>query len=300
MQTTASKVLIIGASGFIGRHLVDRFAHAGAHVEAWSRAVVKVPEGAEDRYINRSVDLLSETSLPTPPAGGWDAVFHLAGESRPSRFVGSEHVRNTVRITARVASHIADHSAGCRFFLNSSAYVYAPSDRPSDEGAPTNPSGFYGLAKLLAEDLTSLHQDRFHLTIVRPFNLIGAGLPEGLFATGLLARLREGKSVVEVPAPDVRRDLLDIRDAVEAYMGLLAADYESGTAFNFCSGRGTLTSDFAAALLEALGKSCEVRFNGESGEAILGNSNRLQSVAQWKPKYGVADAAHSLVESQGI
>ena len=299
MTASRSKVLIVGASGFIGKHLVRRFTEEGAHVEAWSRSSVEVPAGVAERCVFQPVDLLADRSLPAPPAGGWDVVFQLAGESRPSRFVGHEHLRNTVRIAARVASYAAESSPACRYFLNSSAYVYAASEEACDESSATDPSGNYGLAKLLAEDVTRLYKDRLHLAIVRPFNLIGAGLPEGLFATGLLARLRDGQELVEVPVPNTCRDLLDIRDGVEAYLNLLAADYESGTVFNLCSGQGTLTSEFAAALLDALGKSCQVRFAAHSGTPILGNCDRLQSIAGWRPRFESRDAARSLVDSTG-
>ncbi|MFT5285142.1 MAG: nucleoside-diphosphate-sugar epimerase [Planctomycetota bacterium] len=299
MESTSLNVLIVGASGFIGQHLLRRFAIDGARVEAWSRSSIEAPPGAEDRFMYRPVDLLSNNPLPMPPPGGWDVVFQLAGESRPSRFIGHEHLRNTVRMAARVAEHVSTVSAGCRYFLNSSAYVYGPSELPCDESASTEPTGPYGLAKLLAEDVTRLHQEKFHLTIVRPFNLIGADLPQGLFATGLLARLREGQSSVEVPAPNVRRDLLDIRDAIDAYQALLASKYESGTVFNFCSGSGTLSSEFATALLAALGKSCEIRFNKEAGFSILGSSDRLKAITNWMPRFQASDSARSLVEAQG-
>jgi len=298
MNQPPLSILIVGASGFIGRHLVQRFATDGWKVEAWSRSPVDAPEGAEGRLLFRRVDLLDPSPLPAPPKGGWDAVFQLAGKSRPGQFSRYMDLRDTVRIGARVANHVCEQSPGARYFLNSSAYVYSASPKAQDESAPTEPSGPYGLAKLLAEDVTQLHSDRMHVTIVRPFNLIGAGMPQGLFATDLLERLRSGSGALELATPDRERDLLDIRDAVRAYVALLSADYASGTAFNLCSGYATRPSVLAAEMLNALGIQREVRFSEVPATPILGRCERLRRVANWEPKCSISDAAHNLVDAQ--
>ncbi len=305
MNNSLPRILIVGASGFIGHHLLERLAQDGCFVEGWSRSPLDAPLGLEDHYLHRQVDLLAEDSLPEPPAGGWDVVFQLAGESRPSKFAGGNfpgglELRNTVRIAARVAEHVAEHSPGCRYILNSSAYVYAATGRPQVETDPTEPSGPYGLAKLLAEDMTQLHKERLHVTIVRPFNLIGAGMPQDLFATGLLQKLRLGTGPVELSVPDGERDLLDIRDAVEAYVAMTAANYPSGTVFNLCSGQAVRTSSFAGSLLEALGMKRELRFVGTAAPPMLGDNRCLRTLTAWQPSFQAADAAHSMLTPRGV
>lgn len=296
MAHPPSNILVVGASGFIGRHLVRRFALDGCEVEAWSRSEVEAPPGTESGFRYRCVDLLGTEELPAPPDGGWDVVFQLAGESRPSRFTGQTHLRDTVRMAARVVSHVGRVSPGCRYILNSSAYVYSASEDPRSEKDETVPTGPYGLAKLIAEDLTLLHRDRLHVTIVRAFNLIGPGLPDGLFATDLLAGLRGDVSPASLNGADVQRDLLDIRDAVAAYSALLGSDYESGSVFNFCSGRAIRSSEFAGILLNELQQSRELRFEGTPHMPILGSCQKLRSLADWDPKFSIAETARSFVE----
>ncbi len=294
MAPSYSRVLVVGASGFIGQHLVQRLLNDGIQVETWSRASFELPSALQASCHSRKVDVLGDESLPAPPSGGWDAVFQLAGESRPSRFVGNTHLRATVRIAARVADHVARTSPACRYFLNSSAYVYSPSEVPCTEDSPTEPTGPYGLSKLLAEDVTQMHRQHLHVTIVRPFNLIGAGLPDGLFATDLLARLRDGTGPVQLPTPNSERDLLDIRDAIEGYVALMGAKTESGSVFNFCSGTGTPAASLAEALLAQIGSARDVRFEGVAGSPLIGDCSRLKSTAGWAPRCGLAEIAESL------
>ena len=295
MPPSNRNVLIVGASGFIGGHLLTRLLDDGSRVETWSRSALRRELSTHDHCHARTVDVLGDASLPDAPIGGWDAVFQFAGESRPSRFVGQEHLRDTVRIASRVADHAAKTSPGCRYVLNSSAYVYSPSDTPCVEDSPTEPTGPYGLAKLLSEDVTQIHRNTMHVTIVRPFNLLGAGLPDGLYASDLLARLRTGTGPVQLPTPDSQRDMLDVRDAIQAYIALLDADYETGTAFNFCSGMSIAASRFAEALLAELGATREVRFDGSARPPLIGNPSRLKSTTGWAPEFGMEAIAKSLV-----
>lgn len=298
MRGTTPTALIVGASGFIGKQLVRRFLADGYQVETWDRLPLEPDADIPPGFQHRVVDLLAADPLPPSPEGGWDVVFQLAGESRPSRFVGNQNLRNTVQISARVAAHVARTSAGARYFLNSSAYVYSPSESACAEDSPTEPAGPYGLAKLLSEDVTQIHRDTLHVTIVRPFNLIGAGLPDGLFATDLLERLRSGEGPVQLPTPDSERDMLDIRDAIEAYVALLGSDYESGTVFNFCSGSARPASQLAEALLAQIGESREVRFEGAPGAPLLGSCERLKSITGWAPRCGLPEIAASLAGAQ--
>ncbi len=132
------------------------------------------------RVTHRCVDLLADVPLPGPPPGGWDLVVHLAGHSRPRHFDSHADVLDTVRMLARVLRHLEEVSPGCRFILNSSGYVYAPSESPHIESDPTHPGGPYALSKLLCEEVALLHRGRLVVTVVRAFNLLGPGMPEGL------------------------------------------------------------------------------------------------------------------------
>jgi nucleoside-diphosphate-sugar epimerase len=295
MNSPPLHILIVGASGFIGRHLVQYLLGSGHKVAAWSRTPVRVLDRLSANLVHHKVDLLAAEPLPDPGARPWDVVFQLAGESRPSQFVDEQLLRETVGIAERVVEHVAKNSPGCRYIFNSSAYVYAGGEEPCKETDLVAPSGLYGRAKLGAEEVTLLQKQCLHVTIVRPFNLIGAGMPEGLFATRLLRQLRMGKGPVQIAGADILRDLLDIGDALEAYDRLIGADYLSGRVFNLCSGTGTAISEFARALLQCLGQDRELHFQGEPGPPMLGSNASLCDLTGWRPFRGVIESARGLV-----
>lgn len=147
--------------------------------------------------------------------------------------------------------------------------------------------------------MTQQYKDRLHVTVIRPFNLIGPGLPQGLFASDLLTQLGSGAGPVTLSTPDVARDFLDIQEAIDAYFALLTAEYDSGRVFNICSGRGIHASEFATALLRQLGRTCEVRFTGAAGPPLLGSCDRLRSETQWAPRLELADVIRDYVEGSG-
>jgi nucleoside-diphosphate-sugar epimerase len=78
------------------------------------------------------------------------------------------------------------------------------------------------------------------VTIARPFNIVGAGLPKSLLVGAVLERVRdvlarEGEPVVAIGNLDTKRDFIAVEDAVDAYVRMLQADYR-GEIFNICSG----------------------------------------------------------------
>ncbi len=288
------KVLVVGGSGFLGRHLVARLCAAGHDVESWSRRAA--PSAAAVRW--RRVDLTDGAPLPAPPAGGWEAAFQLAAQALPERVHGPEGVIENLTMTARVIDHLRDTSPGCRTVLVSSAHVYAPSERPHREDDPLRPRGDYGLSKLLCEDWARARaSEELPIAIVRPFNQVGPGMPKGLLVPDLLARLREGGRRLEMRGRDATRDFLDVRDGARALVSLLEAEWRPGEAFNLCSGRALRVSEWIAAVLEHLGESREVHFADPAPDTLVGDPARLVEATGWRPEHTLEQTVAYLLEA---
>lgn len=262
------------------------------------------PGAGRARTTHRAVDLLGSEPLPEPPPGGWDLVVHLAGYSRPRQFDSHADVLDTVRMMVRVLRHLDHVSPGCRFILNSSGYVYSPSPVPHVETDPTHPRGHYALSKLVCEEIAMLHRDRLAITIVRAFNLLGPGMPEGLLVTDFMDTLARssvggaGTGRIVMAGRNSWRDFLDIRDAVDAYCALAELQCESGTVFNLCSGRPTRVAELLGAILGALGLDTELEFQDPTEEQLLGDATRLREATGWAPKHSLLATVESLVEAR--
>lgn len=287
------KILVIGSSGFIGQALIPRLLEVGQQVEAWSRRGGRT----EGPLRSVAVDLLNAPALPVPQDGPWDAAFLLAAHAVPGQPWTSDLVMENLRMTSRALDHLADHAPGCRVLFTSSAQVYAlaPGQRQeTDAVAPLHP---YGLSKQLSEDWAQSKRNALDLQIIRPFNQIGPGMPEGLLIPDLLAKLASGSPTIAMRGRDDTKDFLDWRDAMDAYLALLEVQAPSGSVWNLCSGREIRVSALIGELQAAAGDRREVTFADARNEALVGNPSKLMKATGWSARRTLADTSRAIVEA---
>lgn len=289
------KVLVVGASGFVGRALVARLLLEGHRVDAWDRR----GGGTEPGVQRTSVDLLAELPLPAPGAQPWDAAFHLAAHSLPGAQWTRERVLENVAMCARLLEHLAAHAPQCLTLLASSGHVYAPSPMPLGEDAPLGPVRAYGLSKQLCEDWALSMRERLRIRIVRAFNQIGPGMASGLLIPDVLERAARRESPLRMAGRDDWKDFLDWRDAMDAYMLLLRLDAPSGSVWNLCSGRRTRVSSLVGAVLGALGQAPEIRFADAGVETLVGDPAKLMNATGWAPRRTLQETVRDICAAAG-
>ena len=169
---------------------------------------------------------------------------------------------------------------------------------PLSEQSPLGPESTYGVSKRLAEDCALGYVDQLQLLILRPFNLIGPGMPDGLLIPDLLERIDHPEPVLRMAGSNSVRDFVDVRDAIDACIALLHIETPSGTAFNLSSGRGIAVSDLVATFLRQLDLEKEIVFAGGGSTPIVGLSDRLQKAAGWKPKHSLEGTVASILKSR--
>ena len=300
-------VLITGATGFAGGHLIECLA--GSHrLVGWGRSAQR-PEIA--RLVeSEAVDLLDRDRVRNAIASLRPAtIFHLAGAPQVA-----ESWRDTTKPLAGnvlATSHLFDaiRRAGlnCRVLVTGSAAVYAPSDSPINEDGPLAPGNPYALSKLAQEQLTmrAFADEGLDVVMVRPFNHTGPRQPPAFVAPSMarqIALIEKGdvEPVIRVGNLDARRDFTDVRDVVRAYASLAGVG-SSGEIYNVGSGVGRTIQS----LLDALRSRARVdvrievdpeRLRPAETSALVADTGRLRDRTGWHPHISFESMLDALLD----
>lgn len=290
-------LLLTGASGFVGRHVVA-LGRGRFDIVASGRG--PRPEWLPADVAWCSVDLMDRASVAALPAEV-PFVLHLASETVPSKFFSYDPLLDSVEMTLNLCRHLR---AG-RLLFASSCLVYAASTAPLREEDPVDPRGHYGLTKLLCEAVVSRTGDAGALetAIARPFNHVGAGMRPDLAIPSIARRVRaapEG-AMIEMAGLDSVRDFLDVSDIVEAYFAILEMPALPQRIFNVASGKASSIGDVVRTLARILNKPISgITFADQGNSAddtsiVVGNSDKLRQATGWSPKKSLEDALSGLV-----
>jgi GDP-4-dehydro-6-deoxy-D-mannose reductase len=289
-----ARALVIGANGFVGRHLVTHLKEVGDDVV---RAGLRAPTSTEDDFLSvditdaRSVRAVVQTVQP-------DVTYHLAGIA----FVpeAEEDFDKVLRInvagTANVVRqcHLLEKKTALVFV--SSAEVYGsvkPHDLPLKETTPITPNNNYSLTKRMAEMVVERYSRIGHMRccIVRPFNHIGPGQDRRFVTANFalqLAKIAHGQAepVLRVGNLEARRDFSDVRDIVRGYRLLSESD---GGIFNLGSGTATSVQTVLNTLIDVSGVKVEVvqdpdRMRGPEVPELYGACGKIEQACGWAPQ----------------
>ncbi len=303
----SSTILVTGAAGFAGSHLIDLLARGGASIVAWHRPGGSPPrDGAAARW--EAVDLLDRAQVQAAidrarPA----AVYHCAGAAHVGRAWDSTAptFATNVRGTHHVLQAIERAGIAARVMVPSSALVYASADQALTEEHPLRPSSPYGLSKLAQEMLAIKANSALAVTIARPFNHVGPRQDPHFAASGFARRIADierGGWAPEMAVGnlDARRDLTDVRDTVRAYQLILERG-RPGRPYNVCSGTAITIRELLDRLIARARVPVEVkidpaRYRPNDTPLLLGDPRRLRDELGWTPEIPIEQTLDDLLE----
>ena len=271
MQPPSKTVLVTGATGFIGRSLVQRLLEKRCRVHAYSR---QVPESGPDEgdCLSFHGDLHDSVAL-TRACAGVDTVFHLAAYAHVNQHDEAAMRAINVEGTRRVLE--AAMAAGVRRIVYFSSAL-ADATRPGELTA-------YGRAKHDAEALllAACHAGAIEVVCLRPVNVYGLGMKGNL--SSMIALVRRGV-FPPLPVPSASLSLVGSRDLCEA--ALLAAEslVASGQIYTVTDGKTYTMKGLEISIRKALGRPVpgwsvplSVLWLGAAGLELAGKVLRLQN-----------------------
>lgn len=300
------RTLITGAGGFAGQHLVRNLLEHGDEVFGGTLQGAP-PDGgllsAEETsgVIWLPLDVASDGSIAaTLERARPDRVFHLAAQSSVGASFADPlatwdaNATGTARLLYAIASL---RHPKLRVLVVSSAEVYGAvpeAEQPIPEQRPLCPINPYAASKAAAEMVASqvAATSGVEVVIARSFTHTGPGQDSRFALAGFaeqLVQMGEGlmRPVLRVGNLSVRRDYLDVRDAVRAYQRLLD-DGENGAVYNVCSGKAHDLGVLVQALVGLSGTGAQIevdpdRFRPADIPLLCGNPERIQALG-WSPE----------------
>jgi len=298
----ATRILVTGAGGFIGHHLVKRLRSDGH----WVRGVdLKLPEyETSDAHEFELLDLRKFDNCLLATRGGIDAVFNLAADMGGIGFITANHAdiaRNNILINVHMleASRLQGVS---RFLFSSSACIYPQSKQceaevtglREEDAFPADPEPGYGWEKLYTEMLCRYFRQDYALDtkIVRFHNVYGplgtyeGGREKAPAAVSRKVALADDGGVIEVWGDgEQTRSFMYIDDCVEGLLRLMSSNFPGP--LNLGTDRLISINDLVDLIAGIAGKRLVKEHDTTKPQGVRGRNsdNRLlRQVLGWEPR----------------
>jgi GDP-4-dehydro-6-deoxy-D-mannose reductase len=300
------RVLVTGANGFVGNHLLRELSANGIETIAIAgKHGTRIKSADIDEHI--TLDLNNPKSVDQINFNDVDAIIHLAGLAAvgPSFDNPMEYIKVNMGIEVNLFETALAQNAKPKFLIVSSGSIYDPrASLPLTETSSLLPNSPYAVSKMGQEQMARYYQERgFECIIARPFNHIGPGQNLGFIVPDLAKQVIDfekglAKEVL-VGNLDAKRDYTDVRDITRAYRLLLEKGVP-GETYNICSG----TSLSGRQILSSITKAADCKPNIVEDKAkmrpsdapiIYGSYQKLTIDTGWKPKITLDETIRDVV-----
>lgn len=291
---TTARVLLFGASGFLGRAVAETLAQ-DPRIGSLIRVGRQQP--ADESWVRHdlvvgTMDELARLLCDTQPEIVVNCTGRLAGNT-------VELVEANVLVTARLVEAMATVVPAARLVILGSAAEYGvvPCGRPVSEDDPTSPVAEYGITRLASTQLARLaaEEGRLDAVVLRVFNPIGPGLPAenllGRAAASMRAALERGDDHIRLGPLDAYRDFVDVRDVATAIRAAALADEMKEPVLNVGSGVAVTARDAVTLLAEVAGftgrilESAVAPARSSAVNWIAADLSRIKHSLGWTPTY---------------
>jgi len=309
-----STVLVTGAAGFIGHHVVEKLVETGYRVIALDNLVRASPRGIK---VLRDLGL----DLVTVDIRDLGGMKRLLEEYRPEAIVHAAalidvyestrlpdlYVDVNVRGTA-VLLRASVEAGVSRFIYLSSAAVYGePVCLPIDEEHPTNPLSPYGASKLGGEYLVKSMQrsvGKPDYVILRLFNVYGPGQDPASPYAGVISKFvsnaTRGESLVIYGDGEQTRDFIHVDDVVEAIIRSLETEHINEV-YNIGSGKSVKIKELAEVVKELAGrKELQLLYREPRPGDIKHSRANIEKALRklnWRPRKDLKQGISELLET---
>ncbi len=314
MEIKGKKVLVTGADGFIGSHLVEALLDEGASVRAF---VIYNSFNSWGWLDTLSKDILSRIEIFSgdirDPNGvqeamkGCEIVFHLAAliaipfsYHSPDSYIDT-NVKGTLNIM-----QAARNQSVSRVLVTSTSEVYGTAQFvPITEEHPKQPQSPYSASKIGADAIADSFYRSFGtpLTIVRPFNTYGPRQSARAVIPTIITQLLSGELTIKLGDLTPTRDLLFVKDTVKGFIAIAKCDSLIGHECNIATQSEISVGDLALELIKQIQPNAritqdDIRLRPEKSEVfrLFGSNAKIIANTDWRPTYTLEQGLRETID----
>lgn len=312
-------VLVTGADGFIGSHLVEQLIQKGMKVKAfvyynsfnsWGW-LDTFPQELKNEIEIFTGDIRDPNGVRTAMKD-IDEVFHLAALiGIPFSYHSPDsYVDTNIKGTLNVLQAARDLGTK-RVLVTSTSEVYGTALYvPIDEKHPFQAQSPYSATKIGADRLAESFYRSFDLpiTIVRPFNTYGPRQSARAVIPTIITQLLSGKLEIKLGSLTPTRDFNYVKDTAQGFIEIAKSDKTIGQEINIATQQENSIGQLAKELINQINPGAKIicdeqRLRPEKSEVnrLLGSNQKIRELTNWKPKYtlkeGLAETINFLKEN---
>lgn len=296
------KVLVTGADGFIGSHLVETLLERGYEVRAFVLYNSFNTWGWLDTFPKEKLNQIDifQGDVRDPNGvkeamKGVDAVFHLAALiAIPYSYHSPDtYVDTNIKGTLNVLQ--AARELGIRVLVTSTSEVYGTAQYvPIDEKHPYQGQSPYSATKIGADRLAESFYRSFDLpvTIVRPFNTYGPRQSARAVIPTIITQLLSGQKTIKLGSLTPTRDFNFVKDTAAGFVAIYESEQTIGEEINIATQKEISIGELAKELIRQINPSANIicdeqRLRPEKSEVnrLLGSNQKIMNLTNWKPQY---------------
>jgi NAD dependent epimerase/dehydratase len=314
MDWKGKKVLVTGAGGFIGSHLVERLLKENCEVRALVRYNSLNRWGWLDtlpKEVLREIEVITgdirNADIVRRAVKGCDMVFHLGALiSIPYSYVSPEaYVDVNIKGTLNILQASLDFGVE-KVLITSTSEVYGTARYvPIDERHPRQPQSPYSASKIAADALAESFYRSYNLpvSIVRPFNTYGPRQSARAVIPTIITQLLGGKEEIRLGALHPTRDFVFVKDTVEGFVKIAQSDNTIGEDINIATGKEISIKELAEKIIKLINPNARIvidrqRLRPEKSEVerLLGSNEKLKKLTGWIPQYSLDEGLTETIE----
>ena len=302
-----SRILVTGADGFIGSHLVQAALSAGYQVKAFCLYnsngswgwLDTIPEASKAK-IEVVLGDIRDPLCVREAMRGCEKVFHLAALiAIPYSYVApASYVDTNIHGTLNVVQAARDLGVG-RVVHTSTSETYGTAQFvPITEDHPLVGQSPYAATKIAADQLALSYWRSFDtpITVLRPFNTYGPRQSARAVIPTIISQIASGLRQINLGALSPTRDFNFVADTCAAFLAVANSDAALGQVINSASNFEISIGATAALIAEVMNveltiRTDEKRLRPEGSEVnrLFGDNSRLRELTGWQPAYGGLD-----------